>query len=961
MKMCQSAMAVLCWLVTLIMATALAIGDWPANQEGGKTQVSSSRVVNTRKGSLRGLYQAFDDKQLAAVELFLGVPYASPPLGSLRFMPPVTVSPWRGIRQADRYGPVCPQKFPDITNETEVLKRMPRGRLETLKKLAPMLTNQSEDCLYLNIFTPYSNAFAASPTALKPRYPVIVFIHGESYSWGSGNPYDGSVLAAVGKVVVVTLNYRLGVLGFLNPHSDPYSRSISNHGLMDQIAALHWLQENVQEFGGDPNSVTLMGHGTGAACATFLMTSPAVLDGLFQRAILLSGTALSPWALVQEPNKYAVELVRHMNCSLPPGEGATAQLKCLREKAVPALISAGSRVETPEFLHSFGPSVDGVVIEDEYEANKKKLSHRLSRYDLLFGVTQAESYFTLSADDNQYGMELDRRNRLLRTFVRNTYQFHLQEILATIINEYTDWEKTILHPVNIRDETLEALGDAQYVAPLVKTADLHSSQQRSSYFYVFEYQTKSSDFPQRPGCVHGEELAYIFGAPLVASLSHFGRNYTKAEVSLSEAVIAYWSNFARGGNPNEGAGSIASGTIAAEAGKQDKSRSRVEWPPYDQTHRRYLSLGLKPKAKSHYRSHKLAMWMNLIPDLHRPSGEDVARVHHLLDDYNDPYSYDGKVRVVPATLAPTPTSTTSPSPITSAVNSSLLMVDSSRKADSGGAKYGEPEASSKLTNDSRMSTGTGGNAGSVRANEGSNTEQYGAYSTALSVTIAIGCSLLILNVLIFAGVYYQRDKQRMELKRRLENGMILSTSVSGEVENHASTMVSSTRLCSKPDLANGAALNKTDSSSGSGRNTAAVVVINPSSSVMSLSSPFNSSVTQLPPPEFADFPSEDQCPAAMGTAATGCPSGGNSNGRASMISNSTVSFRPVGADAPSSTSTLPRMSTTGFCNNEYTLPPVTSLQQSQQQQQQRSMSLRKQSNKRIASPVGNSAIDELRV
>nr|CAH0099780.1 unnamed protein product [Daphnia galeata] len=157
MAPCQSAIVASCWLVTLIVATTLAIGDWPANQEGGKTQVSSSRVVNTRKGSLRGLYQAFDDKSLAAVELFLGVPYASPPLGSLRFMPPVTVSPWRGIRQADRYGPVCPQRFPDITNETEALKKMPRGRLETLKKLAPMLTNQSEDCLYLNIFTPYSS------------------------------------------------------------------------------------------------------------------------------------------------------------------------------------------------------------------------------------------------------------------------------------------------------------------------------------------------------------------------------------------------------------------------------------------------------------------------------------------------------------------------------------------------------------------------------------------------------------------------------------------------------------------------------------------------------------------------------------------------------------------------------------------------------------------------------------
>ena len=141
--------------VSLLRST-VASGDWQSNQ-GGKTQVPSSRVVNTRKGSIRGLYQAFEDKSLAAVELFLGVPYASPPIGSLRFMPPVTVSPWRGIRQADRYGPVCPQRFPDITNETEALKRMPRGRLETLKKMAPLLTNQSEDCLYLNIFTPYSS------------------------------------------------------------------------------------------------------------------------------------------------------------------------------------------------------------------------------------------------------------------------------------------------------------------------------------------------------------------------------------------------------------------------------------------------------------------------------------------------------------------------------------------------------------------------------------------------------------------------------------------------------------------------------------------------------------------------------------------------------------------------------------------------------------------------------------
>lgn len=355
------------------------------------------------------------------------------------------------------------------------------------------------------------------------------------------------------------------------------------------------------------------------------------------------------------------------------------------------------------------------------------------------------------------------------------------------------------------------------------------------------------------------------------------------------------------------------------------------------------------------------MWTNLVPDLHRPSGDDVARVHHLLDDYNDPYSYDGKVRVIPATVAPAPTSTT-PSPMTSAVNSSLLMVDSSRTA--GGAKYDEPEASSKMTNGSRSLTasGSGVGGGSFKGEA----DHYGAYSTALSVTIAIGCSLLILNVLIFAGVYYQRDKQRMELKRRLENGMMMSASVSGEVENHAAAIVSS-RLCNKPDLANSASLHKVDSNSLSRNAAAAVASAAPtSSSVMSLSSPFSASVTQLPPPEFADFPS-DQCPAAaVSSTATGLQQQqqqqqpGCNNGRASMISSSTVSFRST--VIPSAASTLPRKSTAVFCNNEQhpmsSSSPLSSHQQ--QQQQQRCSSLKRKSNKRVSSPVGGN-IDELRV
>jgi neuroligin len=121
---------------------------------------------------------------------------------------------------------------------------------------------------------------------------------------------------------------------------------------------------------------------------------------------------------------------------------------------------------------------------------------KLSRYDLLLGVVKAEAYFAFNGEDVQYGIEADRRSKILRTFVRNTYSYHLSEILATIVNEYTDWERPVQHPINIRDETLEALSDAQYVAPVVHTADLHSAEHRNSFLYVFDYQTKFGDYPQ---------------------------------------------------------------------------------------------------------------------------------------------------------------------------------------------------------------------------------------------------------------------------------------------------------------------------------------------------------------------------------------------------------------------------------------------------------------------------------
>ncbi|XP_078052474.1 neuroligin 3 [Augochlora pura] len=710
----------------------------------------TSRIVRTKYGKLSGVIVTLD-RHLESVEVFRGVPYASPPIGSLRFMPPVNGALWHEVKVADKFGPVCPQRLPELSD------KMPKGRVEYLRRLLPYLRNQSEDCLYLNIYAPVQ---AGVKDSSERRYPVIVFVHGESYEWSSGNPYDGSVLASYGGVVVVTINYRLGILGFLNANTDSHLRSPANYGLMDQIAALHWVQENIDHFGGDPRNVTLIGHGTGAACVNFLMTSHAVPDGLlFHRSVLMSGSALSPWALVRGAANYAQQVAEHLNCSWATGNPQEL-LRCLREVPLNALVSVP--VKGLEFAPAFGPSIDGVVIDpgDPEDQDftvqvdtintlnnillRKDAAAKLSRYDLMIGVVRSEAYFSLTATDAQYGIEADRRTKILREFVRNTYTYHQAEILATIINEYTDWERPVQHPVNIKDETLEALGDANTVAPATRTADLHSQSRRNSYLYVFDYQTKFGDYPQRPGCIHGEDLPYFFGAPIVGGLSHWPKNYTKSEIALSESVILYLTNFARTGNPNEGTSNL--GSLRSDLGPMRSERNKfknIDWAAYEAVHKKYLSIELKSKLKNHYRAHRLSFWLNLVPDLHKPGSDDVPRSHHLLDTEQVPPRFIQRIPTTAKTTTADVTVADKTVNVSTAAPSELTFEDTTIQPEDG----------------------------------------FAAYSTALSVTIAIGCSLLILNVLIFAGVYYQRDKSSQHncSKKRQENGQ-MPNNICGDLE-----------------------------------------------------------------------------------------------------------------------------------------------------------------------------------
>lgn len=278
----------------------------------------------------------------------------------------------------------------------------------------------------------------------------------------------------------------------------------------------------------------------------------------------MSGSAFSSWALVEEPVIYALKLAKEVNCTIPEDliKDHESIVDCLRDVPLEELFA--TEIQPPNFLSAFGPSVDGVVIRpgrsnqdiDETSRASKRNQATNGQFDLMFSVVTGEALWRFSASDIQSGFEGDRRDKIIRTYVRNAYNYHLSEIFYTIVNEYTDWERTNQHPIITRDAAVSALSDAQYVAPLVHTGDLLSqatsggSQEGDTpkcFFSVFDYQTKDGDYPQRMGTVHGEELPFVFGAPLVEGFSHFPRNYTKSEIALSEAIMIYWSNFVRTG------------------------------------------------------------------------------------------------------------------------------------------------------------------------------------------------------------------------------------------------------------------------------------------------------------------------------------------------------------------------------------------------------------------------------
>ncbi|XP_057710168.1 neuroligin-2a isoform X1 [Corythoichthys intestinalis] len=678
-----------------------------------KAEPSKHPVVTTNYGKLRGIKKDLNNEILGPVEQYLGVPYATAPIGDRRFQPPEAPGSWQEIRNATHFAPVCPQNVHGVLPEI----MLPVWFTDNLDVAAGYIQNQSEDCLYLNVYVPTEDGPLTKKhdesAANKPRdedirdrrkKPVMLFIHGGSYMEGTGNMFDASVLAAYGNVIVVTMNYRLGVLGFLST-GDQSAKG--NYGLLDQIQALRWLNENIGHFGGDPERITIFGSGAGASCVNLLILSHHS-EGLFHRAIAQSGTAISSWSVNYQPLKYTKILARKVGCTY----SETADLvDCLRRKNFRELVDQD--IQPARYHIAFGPVVDGDVVPDDPEILMQQ--GEFLNYDMLIGVNQGEGMkFVDDSEDNE-GISAAAFDYTISNFVDNLYGYpEGKDILReTIKFMYTDWADR--DNGDMRRKTLLALfTDHQWVAPAVATAKLHAEFQSPVYFYTFYHHCQTETRPEWADAAHGDEIPYVFGVPMIGATDLFPCNFSKNDVMLSAVVMTYWTNFAKTGDPNL---PVPQDTKFIHT--KPNRFEEVIWTKFNSKDKQYLHIGLKPRVRDNYRANKVAFWLELVPHLHNIHDEFFSTTTR-----SPPGPGPGTPRTRTTgsrtTHRPYPTFSYDPEPDGSERPPRVLFPGDTRD-----------------------------------------------YSTELSVTVAVGASLLFLNILAFAALYYKRDKRHEMRRHRL--------------------------------------------------------------------------------------------------------------------------------------------------------------------------------------------------
>lgn len=538
-----------------------------------KVLTEDDTIVVTKSGSVKGVTLPVLGGTVTA---FLGIPYAEPPYGSLRFQKTQPRGKWTGVWDASKYANSCYQNidntFPGFSGS----------------EMWNPNTELSEDCLYLNVWVP-------SP---KPKNAsVMVWIYGGGFQTGTSSlyVYDGKFLARVERVIVVSMNYRLGALGFLALPGN--EEAPGNAGLFDQRMALQWVQDNIGAFGGNPKSVTLFGESAGAGSVSYHLLSPKS-HPLFTRAIMQSGAGNAPWgALVpSEARRRTLALAEHLHCTR---SNDTEIILCLRNKDPQDILGhevSVLRYSTLLELY-FTPVVDGDFLTDLPGSLLKNGNFKHTQ--ILMGVNRDEGTAFLvygapgfSKDNNSLINVTDFWAGLRLSFPETS-----ELGLESIAFQYTDWENE-QNPFNYRDAMDDILGDYNFICPVVEFMNMFGKAENTAFLYFFEHRSSKLAWPEWMGVPHGYEIEFVFGLPLERRA-----NYTKAEETLSRTMLRYWASFAKTGKPS---GMQMNGT---------------RWPAFTSAEQKYLTLSTEAsKIRTKLRAQQCRFWNIFFPKVLEMTG-----------------------------------------------------------------------------------------------------------------------------------------------------------------------------------------------------------------------------------------------------------------------------------------------------------------------------------------------------
>lgn len=531
-------------------------------------------VAETKDGLVYGSVKNILGKD---INVFLGIPYAVPPLGNLRFRKPVKANPWgtHGI-DAKNFSNPCIQFVPENISYTPWIS--PR--------------KGSEDCLYLNIWAPSNQrdtqVNSITGTRALVGKTVMVWFHGGAFFSGSSDLdlYDGEVLASLGDVILVSVNYRLGALGFLTTNHETIG---GNMGMYDQVLAINWIKENIFAFGGDSDNIVLFGQSAGATSAGLHLFSPLTRE-IPSRVILQSGGPLFPKIYFENQIEKGTVFLDEVGChsSLTPNSSDPIPdevIDCLTNLPVDTIVRGHKKLfekyKIPFFPHpgdDFLPDLPHDMIQ-EYGG---------SQTEILMGNNEDEGSFFLhiffpEVFPNQDISHINLSVSDASSYITKAYNF-IPETQAQLMSQFFLAGSALSNKTRLLKTTHDIIGDSGFVCPAVVLSEMLSEFNVSVYHYLMKGRPESSNWNSWMGSTHLDEVQFVFGVPLREEHS---KQFNQDEKDFSRRIIDSWTSFAK-------------------TGKMPKQMNGLDWPAYTKESPAFMEMNSTSSRIVRSSPHKLS-------------------------------------------------------------------------------------------------------------------------------------------------------------------------------------------------------------------------------------------------------------------------------------------------------------------------------------------------------------------